>query len=348
LSTQASGLTVTVTVQDTGPGIPPEDIPKLFQSFQQLGDERVRKGGSGLGLVISKEIIEHHQGKIWVESKVGEGTRFMFALPKHDIEEILFEIIERTGSTLKEGQVFDLYCMRVDNYEQIKKDHGNEQGQNMMKRIAASLEKAVGLKEFVSKRGDDEIIVFAETNREHLVDLRRRMRAAVKETIFDSRQEIKVEFSHADVAYPDDGSQIRELLDLCEHSLINDHQARLKKNILVVDDEAEVVNTLRKMLEKFGYSDIREAYDGEEALSKLMAEPADLVILDMKMPKMSGYELIGRIKGDVRLQSIPLLIISGYEVKTDKLREFNQKEAIPMINKPFSMDQLERWLTYLL
>ncbi|MFA5100724.1 MAG: response regulator, partial [Candidatus Omnitrophota bacterium] len=155
-------------------------------------------------------------------------------------------------------------------------------------------------------------------------------------------------FSHADMVYPDDGAQIGELFDKCEQSLVNDHEARLKKRILVVDDELEIVSTLRKMLEKFGYGDIREAHDGEEALAKLGSEPVDLVILDMKMPKMNGYELIGRLKGDVRLQSIPLLIISGYEVKVDKLREFTRKEAIPMVSKPFAMDQLERWLTYLL
>ncbi|MFA5101311.1 MAG: PAS domain S-box protein, partial [Candidatus Omnitrophota bacterium] len=191
LMTQATGATVTVTVQDTGPGIKPEDLPKLFQSFQQLGDEKVRKGGSGLGLVISKEIVEHHQGRIWVESKVGEGTRFMFALPKHDIEDILSEIVERTALTLKEGQVFDLYCMRVDNFEQIIKDRGNEQAQSMMKRIVESLEKAVGHKEFISKRGSGEIVVFAEANRDHLADIRKRIRDAVKEAIFDSRQDIK-------------------------------------------------------------------------------------------------------------------------------------------------------------
>jgi len=348
LTTQATGSTVTVTVQDTGPGISPADLPKLFQSFQQLGDEKVRKGGSGLGLVISKEIIEHHKGRIWVESKVGEGTRFMFALPKHDIEDILSEIVERTASALKEAQVFDLYCLRVDNYERIKKDHGNEQIQNMMKLIIESLEKSVGHKEFISKRGSDEIVVFSETSRDHLTEIRKRMRDAVKEAIFDSRQEIKVEFSHADLVYPDDGPQIRELFDKCERSLVNDQQARLKKRILVVDDEVEIVNTLRKMLEKLGYGDIREAHDGEEALLKLEADPADLVILDMKMPKMSGYELIGRLKGDVRLQAIALLIISGYEVKVDQLREFIKKEAIPMVSKPFDMGQLERWLTYLL
>ena len=71
-----------VMVEDTGPGIKAEDIPKLFQTFSQLSLAGERKtGGSGLGLVISKEIILRHKGKIWVESEVGRGSCFQFVLP---------------------------------------------------------------------------------------------------------------------------------------------------------------------------------------------------------------------------------------------------------------------------
>ncbi|MBP7088170.1 MAG: PAS domain S-box protein [Candidatus Omnitrophica bacterium] len=69
-------------VIDTGPGIKQEDLPKLFQSFQQLDIPGKRKeGGSGLGLAISKEIIIKHNGKIWVESEIGKGSTFHFFLP---------------------------------------------------------------------------------------------------------------------------------------------------------------------------------------------------------------------------------------------------------------------------
>ena len=71
-----------VSVRDTGPGIAPAEIDKLFQPFQQLdGSIRQRFGGSGLGLSISKRFIELHGGKIWVESRTGAGTTFCFRLP---------------------------------------------------------------------------------------------------------------------------------------------------------------------------------------------------------------------------------------------------------------------------
>lgn len=79
------GNTVHVFVEDTGPGMKQEDIPKLFQSFQQLTGLNDRKtGGTGLGLAISKEIILRHSGKIWAESELGKGSSFHFLLPIED------------------------------------------------------------------------------------------------------------------------------------------------------------------------------------------------------------------------------------------------------------------------
>src|ERR1700731_3100753 len=71
-----------LSVRDTGPGISAADQAKLFQEFQQADNAITRKkGGTGLGLAISKRIIEMHGGKIWVESKLGQGSTFSFTLP---------------------------------------------------------------------------------------------------------------------------------------------------------------------------------------------------------------------------------------------------------------------------
>jgi len=81
IGTKKNGNNIQVAVQDTGCGIKPGDMPRLFRSFEQL--EESNKGGekgTGLGLVMSKEIIVRHGGKIWAESEFGRGTVFYFIL----------------------------------------------------------------------------------------------------------------------------------------------------------------------------------------------------------------------------------------------------------------------------
>jgi signal transduction histidine kinase len=74
---------VTVSVKDYGRGIAQRDLSRLFQRFAQLDSSTTRKaGGTGLGLVISKGIVEQHGGKIWVESSLGRGSTFSFSLPR--------------------------------------------------------------------------------------------------------------------------------------------------------------------------------------------------------------------------------------------------------------------------
>ena len=76
------GSSLEVSVQDTGPGIAKEDLGKLFNKFQQVGERSASDiSGTGLGLAISKEIVELHKGRIWVESEINQGARFVFTLP---------------------------------------------------------------------------------------------------------------------------------------------------------------------------------------------------------------------------------------------------------------------------
>ncbi len=73
---------IIVTVRDNGPGIPAADLPHLFERFYRVDKGRSReKGGTGLGLSIVKHIVQLHGGRVWVESRLGEGTAFSFSLP---------------------------------------------------------------------------------------------------------------------------------------------------------------------------------------------------------------------------------------------------------------------------
>jgi signal transduction histidine kinase len=73
---------VEISVADTGIGIAPEDQPKIFEEFRQVGSDYSHKvEGTGLGLTLAKKFVELHGGRIWVESEVGKGSKFTFTLP---------------------------------------------------------------------------------------------------------------------------------------------------------------------------------------------------------------------------------------------------------------------------
>ncbi|MGH2819352.1 MAG: GAF domain-containing protein [Actinomycetota bacterium] len=82
LSVASEEGSVTVSVADRGPGIPEDERHLLFQRFSRLQSSGVRKPGSGIGLYLSKSIVERHGGQIWVESSPGEGSTFSFRLPR--------------------------------------------------------------------------------------------------------------------------------------------------------------------------------------------------------------------------------------------------------------------------
>jgi two-component system sensor histidine kinase ResE len=79
--------TVRIAVEDEGAGIPPEDIPHIWERFYKVDKARTRhKGGTGLGLAIAKNIVIQHDGDIVVESELGKGTTFTVLLPLYKTE----------------------------------------------------------------------------------------------------------------------------------------------------------------------------------------------------------------------------------------------------------------------
>jgi signal transduction histidine kinase len=108
--------------------------------------------------------------------------------------------------------------------------------------------------------------------------------------------------------------------------------------VLVVDDQRENVRLLMNVLRQEGYV-VRSAYDGHAALRSAQAMPPDLILLDVRMPEMDGYELCERIKGIPRLRSVPVIFISVADGTLDKVRAF-ALGAVDYITKPFELAEL--------
>lgn len=111
-----------------------------------------------------------------------------------------------------------------------------------------------------------------------------------------------------------------------------------KYKILVVDDEPDVVEFLERTLKTEGF-DVITAYDGISALDLVSAEKPDLVLLDIMMPMMSGYEVCQQIKSNPQTQSIPVICITSAHSHEARAHSF-QVGAVDVITKPFYPSEL--------
>jgi signal transduction histidine kinase len=110
--------------------------------------------------------------------------------------------------------------------------------------------------------------------------------------------------------------------------------------VLIVDDEKNIIEIVKEFLSEDNYQ-FSEAGDGLEGIEKAQAEIPSLIILDMKMPKINGYEVVGRLKHDIRTNKIPLIIVSAFTVDKSKLKQ-EIHNAFPIIKKPFEKEYLRR------
>jgi PAS domain S-box-containing protein len=211
---------IRVSVIDTGIGIAPSDYGKVFEQFVQVGDTLTNKPmGTGLGLPICKQIVEHHGGKIWVESEAGKGSTFTFTLPI-------------TASALASAP----HDLRVPT---------------------------INVNALVSQ--------------------------------------LKAHITSATAP-----------------------QSAEARTILVVDDDASIRELLRQELEAQGYR-VREARDGREALAEVKRARPDLIVLDVMMPELSGFDVAAVLRNDPETLAIPIVILSvmqdkerGYRLGVDR------------------------------
>jgi DNA-binding response OmpR family regulator len=110
------------------------------------------------------------------------------------------------------------------------------------------------------------------------------------------------------------------------------------KKILVVDDEPDLVETVRFSLELEGYQ-VLAAYNGEEGLNQARKDSPDLIILDLMLPKLDGYKVCRLLKFDERYKHIPILMLTAKAQEKDKLLG-KETGADDYMTKPFDIDQL--------
>lgn len=109
--------------------------------------------------------------------------------------------------------------------------------------------------------------------------------------------------------------------------------------LLIVEDVPSVIELIKEFLQGERYG-ILEAETGEQAVRTAIEKIPSLILLDIKLKDMSGYEVIGRLRQHVRTQDIPIIAMSAYDVDMELMEEMNQNVSIPFIQKPFEKDLL--------
>ena len=115
-------------------------------------------------------------------------------------------------------------------------------------------------------------------------------------------------------------------------------RGHMAKKILVVDDEPHIVELVQSRLEKNGYRVIA-AYDGQEALDKTYQEDPDLIILDIMLPKVDGYQIVKTLRADEKYKTVPIVMLTGRTLAQD-IKMGMDLGAVSYVQKPFKPDVL--------
>jgi PAS domain S-box-containing protein len=302
-----------VSVADTGTGIHPEDLTQVFERFQQVGDPLSRRAsGTGLGLPICREIIEHHRGRIWVESTPDVGSRFVFTLPLAQVakppEGIRREIRRRVSESLPAGPDRERTILVVDDEPNIRTLLHQELADAGYRVIQASDGvTAVG----IARQQTPDLIVldvmmpgltgFDVTSVLKADEYTRHIPIVILSIIEDRKRGFRL---GAD-AYLTKPLDAEELLGAITSLL---HEAGERRRVLVVDPDVNAVETITELLHERGFT-VVAAYDSHGAIRQAEQTSPDLVIMDAGISQENDTDLLKALKYQAETQDLNIIVL---------------------------------------
>ncbi len=299
---------VTVGVRDTGIGIPSDKLGMIFDEFTQVDASTTRKyGGTGLGLAISRRFVEMHGGKIWVESEEDHGATFYFTLPRAQVatppqeepqkqaQRVLLAVDDDPG-------VITLYkrYLEKQGYQVIGVTDSRQ-----------AVEQAIRLKPDVITV---DILMPNKDGWSVIQELRHTPETKdipVVVCSITSDQGKGFSLGAADyLVKPITEDDLRVALKRLD--------GRNQSNVLIIDDTPEDIRLIRRILEaprtpgdqRLAYL-IHEASNGALGIEAVHQNPPDLIILDLMMPEVDGFAVLGALKADPRTRHIPIVVVTA-------------------------------------
>jgi signal transduction histidine kinase/CheY-like chemotaxis protein len=308
---------IVFSVRDTGIGMTPEQLTRLFEAFSQADAATTRKyGGTGLGLALSRRLCRMMGGDVTVESKAGHGSTFTIRLPAQVAESVEAPAApaatpdretESIGTVLvidDEAAVRDL-MQRFLTREgfRVVAAAGGEEG---LRRAREVRPDAITL-DVMMPGMDGWAVLSALKAAPDLADI-----PVIMLTIVDDRN-LGYALGAADyLTKPIDRERLVTVLK----------QHRRDLPVLVVDDDAEVRALFRRMLEPEGYT-VVEAPNGRVALDRLREISPGVILLDLMMPEMDGFEFVAEFRRHEAWRAIPIVVVTAKDLSHEDRQRLN-------------------------
>ncbi|MCP4694161.1 MAG: response regulator, partial [Desulfobacterales bacterium] len=344
LETREDGMLMKFSVADTGIGMTPGQVSKLFRSFSQADVSTTRKyGGTGLGLSICKRLVEMMNGEIRAESAHGEGSTFYFTV------EVGLETEARKRTYACPGDLKDFRVLVVDDNESARKILVNAlesfslkadqaaSGKEALERLrAAAKENAYrlvlmdwkmpemdGIEASKRIKGDEalaripSILMVTAYSRE---EIRKKAQSVGIDAFLIKPVTISLLFDTIMEVFGKSDDDRSLLFRESSEEVAGLDGVRGAKILLVEDNEinqqvaVELLESERLMVDV--------AVNGEEALKALRATPADamydLVLMDVQMPVLDGYQATRRIRDDLGMKDLPVIAMTAHAMEEER------------------------------
>jgi len=308
---------ITFSVSDTGIGMQPDRLEKLFKAFSQADTSTTRKyGGTGLGLFLSKQFAEILGGRIGVESEYGKGSTFTITLPVKSEAGIDKKEIAKPTETAKVANLSGKKVLIIDDDPLIHKEvqrvleeagfavfhaFNGEEGLKLARQLSPDIITLDVIMPLM-----DGWAVLSALNSDPVLSL-----IPVILVTITSDQDLG--FSLGAFDYVQKPIDPKILVEKISKAKSKDK----KGTILVVDDNINARELMCKVVQKAGWESA-EAANGREALNYLAKNEPSIILLDLMMPEMDGFEVIKALQLNESWRKIPVIVVTAKDLTKEE------------------------------